>query len=125
MSQQRQVKISQEAVSKMRVRKRDGSLEYVNPDKIIQFRLELAFAKDLLQGGVAGLSFTDMRQYLEYIVDRRLELLGIPPPYGQSRPPLSFMELQDIQELTNFFERNVSAYQLGIRQEELKFDEKF
>ena len=86
---------------------------------------ELTFAKDLLQGGVAGLSFADMRQYLEYIVDRRLELLGISPIYGHSRHPLSFMELQDIQELTNFFERNVSAYQLGIRQEELKFDEKF
>ena len=30
------MKISYEAVSKMRVKKRDGSLEYVNPDKIIR-----------------------------------------------------------------------------------------
>ena len=28
--------------------------------------------------------------------------------------PLLFMELQDVQELTNFFERRVSAYQVGV-----------
>jgi ribonucleoside-diphosphate reductase beta chain len=33
--------------------------------------------------------------------------------YG-SRNPFDFMELQDVQEVTNFFERRVSAYQLGI-----------
>ena len=32
-----------------------------------------AFAEDLLGGGVAGLSPTDMRHYLEYVADRRLE----------------------------------------------------
>lgn len=86
---------------------------------------EFAFAQDLLKGGIAGLPLSDMRQYLEYIADRRLELFGIEPIYGQSRQPFSFMELQDIQELTNFFERNVSSYQLGIKQEELKFDAEF
>lgn len=30
------------------------------------------------------------------------------------RTPFDFMELQDVQELTNFFERRVSAYQLGV-----------
>ena len=28
--------------------------------------------------------------------------------------PLQFMELQDVQELANFFERRVSAYQVGV-----------
>ena len=28
--------------------------------------------------------------------------------------PLDFMELQDVQELANFFERRVSAYQVGV-----------
>ena len=28
--------------------------------------------------------------------------------------PFPFMDLQDVQELTNFFERRVSAYQVGI-----------
>ena len=32
-----------------------------------------------------------------------------------ARNPFGFMELQDVQELTNFFERRVSAYQVGRR----------
>jgi len=74
---------------------------------------EMLFADDILSGGVAGLPKSDMRQYLEYIADQRLAFLDIPPIYG-SKNPLAFMELQDIQELTNFFERNVSSYQIGV-----------
>jgi ribonucleoside-diphosphate reductase beta chain len=74
---------------------------------------ETAFAQDVLGMGVAGLSLTDLRSYLEYVADRRLEALGIVPVYG-SRNPFAFMDLQDVQELTNFFERRVSAYQVGV-----------
>jgi ribonucleoside-diphosphate reductase beta chain len=42
-----------------------------------------------------------------------MELLGIPPRYG-SKNPFAFMELQDVQELSNFFERRVSAHQVGV-----------
>ena len=38
--------------------------------------------------------------------------------------PLPFMELQDMQELTNFFERRVSAYQMGV-EGEVSFDASF
>jgi ribonucleoside-diphosphate reductase beta chain len=34
------------------------------------------------------------------------------------------MELQDVQELTNFFERTVAAYQIGIAGD-VAFDEEF
>jgi ribonucleoside-diphosphate reductase beta chain len=74
---------------------------------------EAQFAEDLLAGGVAGLTVADMRQYLEHVADRRLARLGLPPIYGASNP-LAFMELQDVQELSNFFERRVSAYQVGV-----------
>jgi ribonucleoside-diphosphate reductase beta chain len=74
---------------------------------------EYRFAEDLLGGGVSGMSLADMRAYLEHVADRRLELLGIPPRYGSANP-FAFMELQDVQELSNFFERRVSAYQLGV-----------
>lgn len=84
---------------------------------------EFLFAQDLLSGGIAGLPLEDMRKYLEYIADQRLELLGIPAIY-HSKNLLSFMELQDIQELTNFFERNVSSYQFGVTGE-VRFDEEF
>lgn len=74
---------------------------------------EMQFAEDLLSGGVAGLSQADMRKYLEFVADQRLANLGMPPYFG-SKNPFSFMELQDVQELSNFFERRVSAYQVSI-----------
>jgi ribonucleoside-diphosphate reductase beta chain len=74
---------------------------------------ELQFAEDLLGGGVAGLSVRDVRKYLEFCADQRLHTLGLPKRYN-ARNPLSFMDLQDVQEVTNFFERRVSAYQIGV-----------
>ena len=84
---------------------------------------ESAFAEDVLSGGVVGLTRREMRQYLEYVADQRLAMLRLPIRYG-SRNPFSFMELQDVQELTNFFERRVSAYQVGV-QGEVAFDQAF
>jgi ribonucleoside-diphosphate reductase beta chain len=84
---------------------------------------ETLFAEDLLQHGVAGLSATDMRQYLEFVADQRLVSLGI-PAYYKVKNPFPFMDLQDVQELANFFERRVSAYQVGVTGS-VVFDEAF
>ena len=84
---------------------------------------EMQFADDLLSEGVSGLSPKDMRKYLEYVADQRLVNLGFAPHFG-SKNPFSFMELQDVQELTNFFERRVAAYQMGV-EGEVAFDEAF
>jgi ribonucleoside-diphosphate reductase beta chain len=74
---------------------------------------ELTFAEDTLSMGVTAMSIANMREYLQYVADRRLIALDLPPIFG-SRNPFDFMELQDVQELTNFFERRVSAYQVGV-----------
>ncbi|MGH8260028.1 MAG: ribonucleotide-diphosphate reductase subunit beta [Steroidobacteraceae bacterium] len=84
---------------------------------------ETQFAEDVLSGGVAGLSRAGMREYLEYVADQRLAMLGLPAAYG-TRNPFPFMALQDVQELTNFFERRVSAYQVAI-EGEIGFDAAF
>lgn len=84
---------------------------------------EMGFATDILEHGIAGLSLKDMRQYLEFIADQRLESLNISPRY-RVKNPFPFMELQDMQELANFFERRVSAYQTGISGS-VSFDETF
>jgi ribonucleoside-diphosphate reductase beta chain len=84
---------------------------------------EVQFAADLLEQGVSGMSLTDMREYLQHVADRRLAQLGIEPVYG-SRNPFAFMELQDVQELSNFFERKVSAYQVGVTGS-VSFDDDF
>lgn len=84
---------------------------------------EMTFAEDLISNGIAGLSLNDMRQYLEYIADQRLESLSIRARYN-TKNPFDFMELQDMQELANFFERRVSAYQTGVSGQ-ISFDEIF
>ncbi|HEU4663947.1 MAG TPA: ribonucleotide-diphosphate reductase subunit beta [Dokdonella sp.] len=84
---------------------------------------ETQFAEDVLGGGVVGMTSKEMREYLEYVADRRLAMLRLPTRYG-ARNPFPFMELQDVQELTNFFERRVSAYQVAV-QGEVGFDHAF
>jgi ribonucleoside-diphosphate reductase beta chain len=84
---------------------------------------ELQFAEDVLSGGVAGISTRDMRQYLQHCADNHFARLGMERKYNV-RNPLPFMELQDVQELTNFFERRSSAYQVGVKGE-VSFDMSF
>jgi ribonucleoside-diphosphate reductase beta chain len=84
---------------------------------------EMQFAEDILSGGISGLSTGDMRQYLEYIADQRLAMLGLQKVYG-AKNPFSFMDLQDVQELANFFERRVSAYQVAVAGD-VSFNEAF
>ncbi|MEV8632791.1 ribonucleotide-diphosphate reductase subunit beta [Streptosporangium sp. NPDC051023] len=84
---------------------------------------ELAFAADLCGDGLSGMSVGQMRQYLEYVADQRLVRLQLPVRYGTANP-FAFMELQDVQELANFFERRVSAYQIAV-EGNVSFDESF
>ncbi|MEV5889145.1 ribonucleotide-diphosphate reductase subunit beta [Nonomuraea fuscirosea] len=84
---------------------------------------ELAFAADLCGDGMPGMGVEQMRQYLEYVADQRLTRLGLPRRYGSANP-FAFMELQDVQELANFFERRVSAYQVAV-EGNVSFDETF
>ncbi|NEA59321.1 ribonucleotide-diphosphate reductase subunit beta [Streptomyces sp. SID13666] len=74
---------------------------------------ELQFGRDLCGDGLPGMNTESMREYLQCVADQRLARLGIKPVYG-SENPFSFMELQGVQELTNFFERRASAYQVAV-----------
>ena len=84
---------------------------------------ELQFARDLCGEGLPGMNTESMRQYLECVADQRLTRLGLPIRYG-SENPFAFMELQNVQELTNFFERRVSAYQIAV-EGSVSFDDDF
>ncbi|MEO1175529.1 MAG: ribonucleoside-diphosphate reductase, partial [Myxococcota bacterium] len=66
---------------------------------------------------------TDELQILAHVRDQRLANLGYTPAYG-AKNPFPFMELQDVQELSNFFERRVSAYQMGVKGD-VAFNEAF
>ena len=92
-------------------------------DNISSIARKAMFAEDLLGQGVAGLSLADRRGYLEHVADRRLAQLGIAPLDGSANP-LTFMDLQVVLELSNFFERRVSAYQVGVTGD-VSFDRDF
>ncbi len=84
---------------------------------------ELQFAQDLCGDGLPGMNTASMREYLEAVADQRLARLGLPIRYGSTNP-FGFMELQNVQELTNFFERRVSAYQVAV-EGSVAFDDDF
>ncbi len=84
---------------------------------------EMVFSEDVLNLGVIGITPQDMREYLQFCADQRLAALKLQPIY-HSKNPFDFMELQDVQELTNFFERRVAAYQMGVTGE-VNFNEEF
>ncbi|MER5350881.1 ribonucleotide-diphosphate reductase subunit beta [Kitasatospora sp. NPDC002551] len=84
---------------------------------------ELQFAQDLCGDGLPGMNTESMREYLQAVADQRLARLGLPIRYGSTNP-FGFMELQNVQELTNFFERRVSAYQVAV-EGSVSFDDDF
>ncbi|MEV7183885.1 ribonucleotide-diphosphate reductase subunit beta [Kitasatospora sp. NPDC057542] len=84
---------------------------------------ELQFAQDLCGDGLPGMNTASMREYLQAVADQRLARLGLPIRYGSANP-FGFMELQNVQELTNFFERRVSAYQVAV-EGSVAFDDDF
>lgn len=88
--------------------------------------VEMAFCSDALSLGVSGISPNMMKDYLMYCADNRLVQLGYPKKY-LTKNPFPFMVLQDVQSLTNFFEKRVTEYQKGFSatKQAVVFDEAF
>jgi ribonucleoside-diphosphate reductase beta chain len=75
-------------------------------------RLEKAFIEDCLPVNSVGLSASEFTQYIDYIADRRLESVGLPPLNPGIANPLPWLaEMMDIQKEQNFFEGRVTEYQ--------------
>ncbi len=87
---------------------------------------EMDFCTDALSFGVTGMSPALMYEYLQYVADQRLVQLGFKKRYN-AKNPFSFMVLQDVQPLTNFFEKKVTEYQKGFeaRASSVSFDTAF
>lgn len=100
--------------------------ERVNTMMDEAIEVEMAFCQDSLSGGITGLSEAMMRQYLEFVANQRLVQLGFKKRFAATNP-FQFMLLQDVQPLTNFFEKRVTEYQKGFDAHEkaVVFDESF
>lgn len=104
-------------------------------DRIINEAVEIEkrFFVEALPVALLGMNASLMNQYVEFVADRLLVLLGRPKQYMVSNP-FDFMENISLAGKTNFFEKRVSDYQkVGIMERSetpksntmLNFDEDF
>lgn len=73
--------------------------------------LECDYATDALPRGILGMNAAIVKQYMEYIGDRRLERIGLKPIYGTANPFPWMSEIMDLKKEKNFFETRVTEYQ--------------
>uniref|UniRef100_A0A6C0L0A6 Uncharacterized protein n=1 Tax=viral metagenome TaxID=1070528 RepID=A0A6C0L0A6_9ZZZZ len=79
--------------------------------KIIREAVELEkeFITESLPCDLIGMNKELMKQYIEYVSDRLLLMLGLNKEYNSTNP-FPWMELISIQGKTNFFEKRVGEY---------------
>ncbi|MBF13719.1 MAG: ribonucleotide-diphosphate reductase subunit beta [Legionellales bacterium] len=76
--------------------------------------LEHQYAVDSMPNGILGMNHQLLRQYLEYVANRRFKQIGLPEQYGDVENPFPWMsEVMDLKKEKNFFETRVIEYQTG------------
>ena len=83
-------------------------------DKFIDLAYEHGSAPDLHK--------EEVKQYVRYLADRRLLMIGFKPNFGVKDNPLPWMEELLADQLSNFFEKRVSDYSVGTLTGEWCYD---
>jgi ribonucleoside-diphosphate reductase beta chain len=99
--------------------------------------IEKEFITEAIPVDLIGMNKQLMSQYIEYVADRLLSMLGCAKVYG-TRNPFPWMEMISLQGKTNFFEKRVGDYQKAgvmgsvkdtqenaVRQQRFSLDEEF
>lgn len=75
--------------------------------------IDLAFG----MGAIEGLEAKDVKQYIRYIADRRLQQLGMEAEYNTEKNPLPWLDsMLNAVEHTNFFENRATEYSKAATQ---------
>lgn len=85
--------------------------------------IEKEFITEALPCSLIGMNSKLMGQYIEYVADRLLVILGYPKAYNATNP-FGFMERISLEAKDNFFEKRVSTYALsgsGKTEEQMSF----
>jgi ribonucleoside-diphosphate reductase subunit M2 len=85
--------------------------------KVIQevYDIEARFVDALLPNPLPGLSADLMKQHVRHVVDHLcIRLLEIPPIFGGTQSPFTWMGLSKFDGKSNFFERHATEYQHAI-----------
>ncbi|MPS48486.1 ribonucleotide-diphosphate reductase subunit beta [Methylobacillus sp.] len=76
--------------------------------------LESAWGKHLVQGGAFGLTDAIIEQYIQWLADSRLAMIGLAPEFGVKNPVPWVEDFSRINgEQANFFEGRVKSYAVG------------
>jgi ribonucleotide reductase beta subunit family protein with ferritin-like domain len=87
--------------------------------------IEKGFILDALPCNLIGMNSEKMSEYIEYVSDRLLKQIGVPPIWN-SKNPFDFMENISLDGKTNFFEKRVGDYgKMDDTSDEIGFDEDF
>lgn len=77
-------------------------------------KIEIEYAKDILPNGILGLNSNMFIEYVKYLVNRRLDGIGLSPIYQNVNNPFPWLsEAIDLPKMKNFFESRVTEYQTG------------
>jgi ribonucleoside-diphosphate reductase beta chain len=74
---------------------------------------ENQYCQECLPNGILGLNTNLLKEYIQYIADRRFEKLRLPQQYGSGNPFPWMSEVIDLKKEKNFFETRVTEYQTG------------
>lgn len=72
--------------------------------------LEKGYVDDAMPNGFLGLNPGTVKDYVEYIADRRFDRLGMGTEYGAESPFPWMAEVMDVSKEKNFFETKVTEY---------------
>ena len=86
--------------------------------------IEKEFITESLPVRLIGMNADLMKQYIEFVADHWLSVLGVSKIY-HSTNPFSFMDFISLQGKTNFFEKRVSEYKKADASEGFSLDEDF
>lgn len=73
-------------------------------------KIETEFITEALPVDLIGMNSKLMEQYIQYVADRLLVMLGCPKIYNVTNP-FPWMEMISLEGKTNFFEKRVGDYQ--------------
>jgi ribonucleoside-diphosphate reductase beta chain len=99
------------------VKSRDLFEDLKNACSIVVGHEDAFIDKAFELGGVEGLDAENVKKYIRYIADNRLNQLGIDPIYNVGKNPLPYMdEMLNSLEHANFFESRATEYSRAATQ---------
>lgn len=90
---------------------KDTFVDQAKAERIVTevVNIEKQFMKDALNVAIIGMNAAQMEEYIEFVADYFLNMLGFDKMY-HTKNPFDFMQLISLQGKTNMFEARISEY---------------